>query len=384
MTQTVNTEASTGADASPQARVDAWLANFESALKGRDIEAAAGLFATESYWRDLVSFTWNITTVEGRDGVSELLTGTLENTDPSGFATEEPPDEADGVVTAWITFETGVGRGRGLLRLKEEDGEDRAWTLLTTLHELKGYEEPRQDRRPMGAEHGANKERQTWLERQQQESETLGSTTQPYVLVVGGGQAGIGLGARLRQLGIPSLVIDKHGRPGDQWRSRYKSLCLHDPVWYDHMPYLKFPDNWPVFSPKDKIGDWLESYTRVMEIPYWSSTTATSASYNKELGEWTVEVERDGKPLTLKPKELVLATGMSGKPNIPSCPAWTCSAATSTTRRPTPVRTPTPARSASSSGATTPPSTSAARCGSTTRTSRWCSAPRRTSSGATR
>ena len=320
MTQTVNTEVSTEAATSPQARVDAWLASFESALRGRDIEAAAGLFATESYWRDLVSFTWNITTVEGRDGVSELLTGTLENTDPSGFATEEPPDEADGVVTAWITFETGVGRGRGLLRLKEEDGEDRAWTLLTTLHELKGHEEPRQDRRPMGAEHGANKERQTWLERQQEEAETLGSTTQPYVLVVGGGQAGIGLGARLRQLGIPSLVIDKHGRPGDQWRSRYKSLCLHDPVWYDHMPYLKFPDNWPVFSPKDKIGDWLESYTRVMEIPYWSSTTATSASYNKEMGEWTVEVERDGKPLTLKPKELVLATGMSGKPNIPDLP----------------------------------------------------------------
>ena len=320
MTQTVNTEVSTEAAASPQARVDAWLASFESALKGRDIEAAAGLFATESYWRDLVSFTWNITTVEGRDGVSELLTGTLENTDPSGFATEEPPDEADGVVTAWITFETGVGRGRGLLRLKEEDGEDRAWTLLTTLHELKGYEEPRQDRRPMGAEHGANKERQTWLERQQRRRRRLGSTTQPYVLVVGGGQAGIGLGARLRQLGIPSLVIDKHGRPGDQWRSRYKSLCLHDPVWYDHMPYLKFPDNWPVFSPKDKIGDWLESYTRVMEIPYWSSTTATSASYNKEKGEWTVEVERDGKPLTLKPKELVLATGMSGKPNIPDLP----------------------------------------------------------------
>ena len=224
------------------------------------------------------------------------------------------------MVTAWITFETGVGRGRGLLRLKEEDGEDRAWTLLTTLYELKGHEEPQQDRRPMGAEHGANKERQTWLERQQEEAETLGSTTQPYVLVVGGGQAGIGLGARLRQLGIPSLVIDKHGRPGDQWRSRYKSLCLHDPVWYDHMPYLKFPDNWPVFSPKDKIGDWLESYTRVMEIPYWSSTTATSASYNKEKGEWTVEVERDGKPLTLKPKELVLATGMSGKPNIPDLP----------------------------------------------------------------
>jgi putative flavoprotein involved in K+ transport len=303
-----------------QSRVDAWLARLESALQAHDVQAAAALFATESYWRDLVAFTWNITTVEGRDGVSELLTETLETADHSAFATEEPPDEADGVVTAWIVFETGVGRGRGLLRLVQEDGEDRAWTLLTTLYELKGHEEPRGTHRPMGAEHGANKGRTTWLERRQQEAESLGSTTQPYVLVVGGGQGGIGLGARLRQLGVPSLVIDKHPRPGDQWRSRYKSLCLHDPVWYDHLPYLKFPDNWPVFAPKDKIGDWLESYTRIMEVPYWSSTVATSASYSEQTGEWTVEVEREGKPLTLRPTHLVMATGMSGKPNIPAVP----------------------------------------------------------------
>ena len=176
------------------------------------------------------------------------------------------------------------GRGRGLLRLVEEDGEDRAWTLLTTLYELKGHEEPRGTHRPMGAEHGANKQRRTWKERRQEEAESLGSTTQPYVLVIGGGQGGIALGARLRQLGVPSLVIDKHPRPGDQWRNRYKSLCLHDPVWYDHLPYLKFPDNWPVFAPKDKIGDWLESYTKVMEVPYWSSTRPPAPRGREETG----------------------------------------------------------------------------------------------------
>ncbi len=309
-----------GESAGPQARTEAWLAGFERALAARDIAGAASMFATDGFWRDLVSFTWNIKTVEGPEGVADLLSATLEGADPSGFATEEPATEDGGVVTAWIGFETGGGRGRGLLRLKEEDGQDRAWTLLTTLHELKGHEEPRWDRRPMGAQHGADKHRATWLEQQQAEAESLGSTTQPYVLVVGGGQGGIALGARLRQLGVPSLVIDKHARPGDQWRNRYKSLCLHDPVWYDHLPYLKFPDNWPVFAPKDKIGDWLESYTKIMEIPYWSSTTATSASYSEETGEWTVEVERNGTPITLRPKQLVLATGMSGKPNIPSLP----------------------------------------------------------------
>ena len=252
--------------------------------------------------------------------MADLLTHTLDSTDPSGFALAEPADEADGVVTAWIGFETAVGRGNGLLRLVEEDGADKAFTLLTALQELKGHEEPRGPRRPMGAQHGIDKDRQTWKERRQAEAESLGSTEQPYVLVIGGGQGGIALGSRLRQLGVPALVIDKHPRPGDQWRNRYKSLCLHDPVWYDHLPYLKFPDNWPVFAPKDKIGDWLESYVKTMEVPYWSSTVATSATYSEATGEWTVEVEREGLPLTLRPQQLVLATGMSGKPNVPTLP----------------------------------------------------------------
>jgi putative flavoprotein involved in K+ transport len=315
MTQTLDAPPGTGTG-----RAESWLAAFGEALAARDVERAAGMFAGTSFWRDLIAFTWNITTVEDRAGVADLLAATLDRTDPAGFTVSEPPEEADGVTTAWFTFETAVGHGKGLVRLVEEDGAARAWTLLTTMYELRGHEEPRGPRRPMGAEHGIHRERETWLERREREARELGVATQPYVLVIGGGQGGIALGARLRQLGVPALVVDKHPRPGDQWRGRYKSLCLHDPVWYDHLPYVPFPDNWPVFAPKDKIGDWLESYTRVMEIPYWSSTVATSASYSPEAGEWTVEVEREGAALTLRPQHVVLATGMSGKPNVPDIP----------------------------------------------------------------
>ena len=112
---------------------------------------------------------------------------------------------------------------------------------------------------------------------------------QPYCLIIGGGQGGIALGARLRQLGVPTIIVEKNERPGDSWRKRYKSLCLHDPVWYDHLPYIDFPKNWPVFSPKDKIGDWLEMYTKVMELNYWPSTECKSASYDEKAGEWTVD-----------------------------------------------------------------------------------------------
>ena len=313
MAQTIGREALVD---SPQARVDAWLERFEAALTARDVETAARMFATESYWRDLVAFTWNIKTVEGREGVADLLHACLDHTAPSGFRVTEPPTEADGVVEAWLEFDTATGRGQGHLRLTDEG----AWTLLTALRELKGFEEPRGPRRPQGVEHGVVRGRRSWAEQREREQRELGYQRQPYVVVIGGGQGGIALGARLRQLDVPSLVVERHARPGDSWRTRYKSLCLHDPVWYDHLPYLPFPDNWPVFAPKDKIADWLEMYVRVMEVPYWTRSEVTSASWDERTQQWTVTVDRGEETVVLTPRHLVFATGMSGKPNIPSFP----------------------------------------------------------------
>jgi putative flavoprotein involved in K+ transport len=295
------------------AEVDQWLSKFDQALIEGDTAAAAELFGQPSYWRDLVAFTWNITTVEGPDGVKEMLDATLGTTRPRDWRVTEEPTEADGVLEAWVEFETETGRGKGVLRLIE----GKAWTLLTTLEELKGHEQSAGLTRPKGVQHGVNPERQTWLEERSQEAEELGYEIQPYVLIIGGGQGGIALGARLRQLGVPTIIVERNERPGDSWRKRYKSLCLHDPVWYDHLPYIKFPANWPVFSPKDKIGDWLEMYTRVMELNYWGSTTAKRARYDEDGGEWIVTVERDGAEVTLRPKQLVMATGMSARPRLP-------------------------------------------------------------------
>jgi putative flavoprotein involved in K+ transport len=185
------------------------------------------------------------------------------------------------------------------------------------MTELIGHEEHKGTRRRMGAEHGVHPGRQTWLEQREAEQRNLGHTEQPYVLIIGGGQGGIALGARLRRLGVPTIIVEKNQRPGDSWRNRYKSLCLHDPVWYDHLPYLPFPDDWPVFAPKDKLGDWLEMYTRVMELNYWGSTLARTAHFDEAKQEWVVEVEREGKPLTLRPKQLVFALGVSGYPHVP-------------------------------------------------------------------
>ncbi len=297
-------------------RTTNWIGEFETALKSRDIGAVLNLFDDDCYWRDLVSFTWNIKTCEGKNQIADMLRAQLDDVKPSHWKVEGEATGDEALTEAWITFETATARGRGQLRLKN----GKCWTLLTTMVELKGHEEKKGIARSMGVTHGAFKDRETWAERMEREAKELGFKTQPYVVIIGGGQGGIGLGARLRRLGVPTIIIEKNKKPGDSWRNRYKSLCLHDPVWYDHMPYLPFPDDWPVFSPKDKIGDWLEMYTKVMELNYWSSTTCQSAKYDEKKKKWTVKVKRGGKSITLKPKQLVLATGMSAVPNIPEIP----------------------------------------------------------------
>lgn len=301
-------------DQSANDKIKNWLSDLDKGLSGNDVAGVGALFAEESYWRDFVSFTWNLKTMEGREQIAEMLNSTLATVKPSQWALEGDASEADGITEGWVVFETAIGRGEGHLRLNA-DGQ--AWTFLTALRELKGHEERKGRTRDAGVVHGADQTRQTWLEKRRQEEEELGFATQPYCVIIGGGQGGIGLGARLRRLGVPTIIIEKNPRPGDSWRNRYKSLCLHDPVWYDHLPYLPFPDHWPVFSPKDKIGDWLEMYTKVMELNYWSSTVCKSATFDETSGEWTVTVERDGKTIVLKPKQLVLATGMSAVPNVP-------------------------------------------------------------------
>jgi putative flavoprotein involved in K+ transport len=235
---------------------------------------------------------------------------------PSGWRLEGEATETSGVTEAWFRFETAVARGHGHLRLR--DGK--AWTLLTTMSELKGHEEHRGATRDLGMDMVPRRGSKTWLEQRQQEQAELGVTVQPYVLIVGGGQGGIALAARLRQLNVPAIIVEKNERPGDSWRKRYKSLCLHDPVWYDHLPYLPFPEHWPILSPKDKVADWLEMYTKVMELNYWGSTECKSARYDEAKREWAVDVVRNGKAMTLRPKQLVLATGGSGFPKMPTVP----------------------------------------------------------------
>jgi cation diffusion facilitator CzcD-associated flavoprotein CzcO len=314
--------------------VQEWLDQFSRFVAGED-QASNEIFAEKSYWRDALTFTWDIRTVSGRGQIVDALAKTRVGTAAASFVvSQDPPPQFKvraglHVLEAFFDFQTKVGRGRGIVRLMSDSGtvpvdvlrsgvRYKAWTLLTTLQELTGAEARTGPRRPRGGDYSHGFGRPNWLDRRKEAATYSGRD--PEVLIVGGGQAGMTLAARLRQAGVDSLVIDRHARSGDNWRRRYDALALHNEAWVCDLPFMPFPATWPVYLPKDMIAGWLESYAWAMELNIWTSTEFLGADFDAKTKRWSVRMRREGAVRTLVVKHLVIATGLSGGPKMPSLP----------------------------------------------------------------
>ena len=205
-------------------------------------------------------------------------------------------------IEAIFRFETALGRASGVLRLLPGD-PPKAWTLLTALDELKGHEEQVGSRRPTGQLYSRDFAGPNWLERRNSRREF--ADREPAALVVGGGQAGLSIAARLGQLGVDTLVVDRWPRVGDNWRRRYDALTLHNQVHVNHLPYMPYPPSWPVYIPKDKLANWFESYAEAMELNYWTGSEFERGHYDEAAGRWSVTVRRaDGSRRELQPRHV--------------------------------------------------------------------------------
>jgi putative flavoprotein involved in K+ transport len=308
------------------AAAENWLTQFEAALAEPDDGALEALFHADSYWRDVLALSWNIQTINGADAILRELKTHAGRAAPSGFAID-PDRRAPRKVTragtlaieAIFKFETGVGRGSGIIRLIPDaaDGNTpKAWTLLTELGELKGFEEQLGTARPRGNAYSRDFRGPNWLDLRK--ASAAYADRDPTVLVIGGGQSGLCIAARLKQLNVDTLIVDREQRIGDNWRKRYHALTLHNQVQVNHLPYLHFPPNWPTYIPKDKLANWFEAYVETMELNFWTETEFEGGSHDENEQRWTVTLRRvDGAKRTMHPRHVVLATGVSGIPSVP-------------------------------------------------------------------
>ncbi len=307
----------------------AWLDAFERALGRPDPATLDRLFVADSFWRDVLALSWNLQTIAGRETIAQALAALGPKAAPANFkvAPKRAPPRwvtraGTNTIEAIFDFETATGHGSGILRLIPDSADDdrlKAWTLLTALDELKGFEEQLGTSRPRGQAYSRDFRGPNWLDLRNASRDY--ADRDPAVLVVGGGQAGLAIAARLKQLQVDALIVDRESRIGDNWRKRYHALTLHNQVQVNHLPYMPFPPNWPTYIPKDKLANWFEAYVDAMELNFWTATEFEGGSYEEANGRWTVTLRRaDGSQRTMHPRHVVMATGVSGIANIPDIP----------------------------------------------------------------
>jgi hypothetical protein len=314
-----------------------WLTRFERALAASDDVRLASLFVSDSYWRDVLALTWRIRTIVGTPAIVSELGTHAARTRPTAFelapgrtAPRHVTRAATKAIEAIFRFETAEGRGSGVVRLvpdADDGGALKAWTLLTALDELKGHEERLGRSRPSGEVYSRDFRGPNWLDTRKAAAAYV--DRDPAVLVVGAGQAGLSIAARLGQMQIDTLIVDRERRIGDNWRHRYHALVLHNQVHVNHFPYMPFPPNWPAYIPKDKLAAWFEAYVDSMELNCWTGTDFAGGSYDETERRWSVALRgADGATREMRPRHVVMATGVSGIPSLPDIPTLSAFAGT--------------------------------------------------------
>lgn len=302
-----------------------WLSSLSSAIEGRDGAQVELLFADGAILRDLMAFGWDLRNAAGAAAIAATLTSDNERTLVEQFRVRpgDQPNVEDAPaggqqVSVYVTFGTDVGQCEGFLVLaRSEDGALVAASLVVQMIALRDHPEAAGALRPQGRAYGAVRGRQPLPADPAERFES----EDPAVIVIGGGHNGLIMGARLNRLNVPTLVLERNERIGDNWRNRYGSLALHDPAEVDDLPFMPLPDSWPRFTPKQRFADYLESYATMLDIPVWTGAETTAVEFDDATQLWNVRVQRkDGSVRTLRSRHVVMSTGHNDVPQMPDLP----------------------------------------------------------------
>ncbi|PHH61341.1 hypothetical protein CDD81_475 [Ophiocordyceps australis] len=291
--------------------VQEWLDKLQERLQQKPCQHLQDLFIQECWWRDIIGLDWDFTTKRGWQDIADYINSSKHNLSELRCA------ETGGLKAAlieyggciWLqaafSFKTAHGRGQGVVRLANVSaGEWKAWIVFTQLEQLNFQEEREQHRLAAPAA------RLRALDQQGAGGAAQGQDEEIQVLIVGAGQAGLMLGARLRDMGIKTVLVERSARVGDSWRARYKAVRLHTPTYTDHYPFIKYPENWPRWLPRDKVADFMETYAQIQSLHVLCNTLVSSAIYDEATRRWSVSIKTGETLQTLHARHVVLATGV--------------------------------------------------------------------------
>ncbi|KAM0190642.1 hypothetical protein ACHAPI_009314 [Fusarium lateritium] len=302
-------------DCDAQAEAEGIVKRLSDALGAGDAEAFANIFLEYGVWRDKLSFTWDQRTFNFRPAILKAAQDLLPTTKASNFAFLEPAPVVDRPYDDYaqlqfvVSFETELLVASAVIKAVLTKEGWRIYTMHTVAEQLKQFpERPPTDGHMTGTV--------SW--ETQRELEV--NAADPEVLIIGGGQNGLALGAWCKALDLNTLIIERNEEVGDVWKKRYEYLSLHFPHWADDLPFFRYPKQWPKFTPAQKQGIYMSWYASALELNIWTQSTVVEAEQDSN-GAWTVTIDKGGKETrTLHPKQVIMATSLCGVPYMPTIP----------------------------------------------------------------
>ncbi|RDW68723.1 uncharacterized protein DSM5745_08483 [Aspergillus mulundensis] len=303
-------------DATSKARATISLLNTALETSNPQLLASC-FFPGQAFWKDQLALTYHLRTFTDRDVIVAALLetsalrrisdGRMEMQGAAKFVAVSPTLQ---FIDCAIVFQTNSPaascRGR-LLFLPVLAGttvEWKIWVLNTRLGNL--------DIQP---------EDEALLSEPRRHLD-LGSLDkfETDVFIIGGGNAAAALSARLKALGVESVMAERNAHAGDNWARRYDCLHFHLPTALCDMPYMPYdPDlRGAHYLSRDELVAHLRRYITTLGLNYLTSVQILSTHYSPLTSRWTVRFRTQMGECTATAKHLVLATGIgSQRPNVP-------------------------------------------------------------------
>lgn len=292
-----------------------FVEKFQNAVETNNANDFANLIVEGGYWRDLLSFTNDFRTFS-KENVLQAAIDRLSVSGAYGGQIDFGPKfktlDEHAFIEFGFNFSNKLGPCVATVRLVKTDEGDYGAFVLTTMQE--GIhdcpEMARHNRIP-----GDKNSKVPYDELRRREIED----PKPKVVIVGAGQCGLSVAARLKYMGVEPLILDRFERVGDNWRKRYGSLALHDTLYSQELPYMRWPETFPAFISAGKLANWFEHYVESLELNVWvkSGIVSDKTFFDDKSQKWNVTINRDGQERQFVVDHLVIATGLYGKPLMP-------------------------------------------------------------------
>ncbi|KAH8809404.1 hypothetical protein F5884DRAFT_706884 [Xylogone sp. PMI_703] len=296
------------------------LTTLNTALATNNAEMLEScFFSGQAYWKDILALTYHLRTFTTPFAIAaslletKTLRGCIHGFELEGKAQFVPATPVLQFIDFRLAFKTSspaaTCSGRILLlpvESKEQENGDgilawKIWILSTKLENL--------DLHP---------ENEALLQSPKRQLDVL-ETIETDVFIVGGGNAAVTLAARLKALGVDSIMVDRNARVGDNWALRYDSMRFHVPTSFCELPYMRYGAELqtPHLLTKDDLAEQVRRYVTAFNLNTVNSVEIIQTTQMPDK-RWSIRFQTPLGICTAVAKHLVQATGIgSQKPYLP-------------------------------------------------------------------